>query len=433
MKIILFTALSFMFQLTVSGQNKVICAEVFQGLIATELDVIDQGDFDRSYYRRIESEDFRKYIYKKVVDRDRNQGTNGGSFGIGPFKFRIPSLSNKSDKEITEDVINQLRSIRKTDIDQADESSWLKRFATKFLPAQTRSEVLNSWNECNSGIISLERHKENVRVILAKIKSSTKIQEANIERLTALDHYTHMENLQRLKNENKISERTYKLELARIEAKKTGLFYYIDEKDSKVIDIVLEWRNEVGQGKLVFKEPYIEGATLVNTKSLNGQSFERRKRLRFKRKESAKKVSILLETNYEAIVEYYKDYSNLVELKTMDFKSGTYAGEVRNGLPHGQGVYSWILSVGGKEEWTYEGTFQNGEFVYGEHRLDGALYLQGEFKNFKLHGEGRRYSYFLPSGRLDSEGTWADGKLIEGVYISGTSRIPVKNGVLVQD
>ena len=111
-------------------------------------------------------------------------------------------------------------------------------------------------------------------------------------------------------------------------------------------------------------------------------------------------------------------------VKTINFGNGDrYHGEIRNGQPHGRGVYTW---AGGDQ---YEGDFVNnkrtGRGVYTW--AEGGRY-QGDFVNGKRTGrgvytwaDGGRYQGDFINGKRTGRGveTWPDGRRYEGDFIDG--------------
>lgn len=399
-----------LFQITLFAQNEIICAEVFQAIVATEFNISDQGDMDQSYIKKIESEDFSKHWREAIIDRDRNQGSAGGGFNLFEIiKVDFPTLTNKSDKQTTDRALDEFRQRWKSEINQSNKKSWLKNFASRYLPADARKDILESWDKCIDGSFDLAKHKENVKVELAKIGSDTEITLAKTNSLTSIE-------IQKLYNEDKISERTYKLELARIDASKKGLIYEIDEKDNSTIDIILRWNVPIsGPDEIEITLIDVKGAT-YNKKSLfEGVKFERNKRIRFEK--ISETVSIILETNIEVTIEYYKKSEKILVVDNqIEIIKVTESGEekkyARNGMLLAEGEFvNGKLSGQGvkytKNESTFNfvhksvGTFQNGQLNgYGEvfkngkqhhiHFNNGKLITSGNFKNGLLQGQGTK-------------------------------------------
>ncbi len=83
---------------------------------------------------------------------------------------------------------------------------------------------------------------------------------------------------------------------------------------------------------------------------------------------------------------------------TIKYEGGTYIGEVSNGVPNGQGTYTWS---------------------------DGTKYV-GEYKDGKIHGQGtvtfadgRRYVGQFKNEECDGQGTytWSDGHKLSRIHI----------------
>ena len=115
-----------------------------------------------------------------------------------------------------------------------------------------------------------------------------------------------------------------------------------------------------------------------------------------------------------------------------DSGEGTYTGEIKNGVPHGQGSFEMVKSDNDRA-WTYEGQWENGkitgkgtlvsgDLVYtGTFRdgllngsfkiMDGSvLRYEGMCRNNKLQGKGKLYTR---SGSLLFEGTFKNDMLVE--------------------
>ena len=114
---------------------------------------------------------------------------------------------------------------------------------------------------------------------------------------------------------------------------------------------------------------------------------------------------------------------------TMNYRSGTYKGQWRNGLRYGQGKFTWLNGD------TYDGTWfedkRHGEGVYIWH--DGSKY-KGHYSNGVRSGYG---IYYYTNGTI-YEGTWQSnlkhgianfyykesvnigGRYINNEYVNGT-------------
>lgn len=89
-----------------------------------------------------------------------------------------------------------------------------------------------------------------------------------------------------------------------------------------------------------------------------------------------------------------------VEEGTIDFEGGVYVGELQNGIPHGQGVYTF------PEGHIYVGEFKNGFFYgHGELSFNDNKYV-GEFKDDLFHGRG--ILYFADGDKLECD--WEEGE-----------------------
>ena len=93
-------------------------------------------------------------------------------------------------------------------------------------------------------------------------------------------------------------------------------------------------------------------------------------------------------------------------------KNRWYVGEIKNGLPNGQGRYYQIAG------WKYVGEWKDGKkhgqgtFTY----LDDFGKYVGEFKNDKRHGQGTYYQ-----GEGPFKGEWYEGEFKDGTLWNGAS------------
>ena len=71
-------------------------------------------------------------------------------------------------------------------------------------------------------------------------------------------------------------------------------------------------------------------------------------------------------------------------------KDRKYVGEIENGLPNGQGTYTW--SDGRKCVGEYKDGKPNGQGIFTD--PNGTMYV-GKYKDGKKHGQG---TYTLPDG-----------------------------------
>lgn len=118
----------------------------------------------------------------------------------------------------------------------------------------------------------------------------------------------------------------------------------------------------------------------------------------------------------------------------MDYDSGEgiYTGEIKQGVPHGQGSFTMQKSDNGLS-WSYEGEWENGVIAgegvkkeghytftgsfkgglsdgYCKITDNGILRYEGTCRNGSLHGAGTLYT---KSGRLIFEGTFENDMLVE--------------------
>ena len=82
-------------------------------------------------------------------------------------------------------------------------------------------------------------------------------------------------------------------------------------------------------------------------------------------------------------------------------KDRNYVGEIENGLPNGQGTYTW--SDGRKCVGEYKDGKPNGQGIFTD--PNGTMYV-GKYKDGKKHGQG---TYIKPEGRK-YVGEWKDGE-----------------------
>ena len=84
-------------------------------------------------------------------------------------------------------------------------------------------------------------------------------------------------------------------------------------------------------------------------------------------------------------------------------RTGTYTGEVLDGLPHGTGSYTSANDYG--VGWTYEGEWENGHFSgQGTSTYEDGYVITGYHQNDYLNGEGKEFY----RGVLRYEGTYTD-------------------------
>ena len=98
---------------------------------------------------------------------------------------------------------------------------------------------------------------------------------------------------------------------------------------------------------------------------------------------------------------------------TVEDASGTYTGNLLEGMYHGQGKYVW------KSGDVLEGTFEHGKPTYGTMTFANGDCYTGAFKNWKMHGQGK---YSWTSGDYYA-GTFTDGAFTgygEAFWANGT-------------
>jgi hypothetical protein len=110
-------------------------------------------------------------------------------------------------------------------------------------------------------------------------------------------------------------------------------------------------------------------------------------------------------------------------IRTIETEEGIYRGEIKNGLPHGEGYFEYF-GLG-----SYEGGFAEGEFHgYGVFDVPGFFKYEGEFYEGEYHGygietwaDGDRYEGEWYQGEKHGEGTetWTDGTSYTGSYQDG--------------
>ncbi len=88
----------------------------------------------------------------------------------------------------------------------------------------------------------------------------------------------------------------------------------------------------------------------------------------------------------------------------ISFRGGTYEGELKDGIPHGEGTAYYESGIK-----AYEGEFEDG-LPHGEGKVyyrSGNLGYVGEIKKDIRHGEGTLY---YESGSIWYEGGWKEDK-----------------------
>ena len=109
------------------------------------------------------------------------------------------------------------------------------------------------------------------------------------------------------------------------------------------------------------------------------------------------------------------------DFKTLELSEGTYHGQTRLGMMHGQGRLDF-----------FDGSYYIGHFEAGHLEGYGSFYwpdgrvYQGHFENNKMQGLG---NYYLADGSL-YRGTFAEGQLLSSnsyYYLAGTSPLSRQN------
>ena len=95
-------------------------------------------------------------------------------------------------------------------------------------------------------------------------------------------------------------------------------------------------------------------------------------------------------------------------------KDRKYVGEIENGLPNGQGTYTW--SDGRKYVGEYKDGKPNGQGIFTD--PNGTMYV-GKYKDGKKHGQG---TYIKPEGRK-YVGEWKDGERWNGTLYDKEGKI----------
>ncbi len=88
---------------------------------------------------------------------------------------------------------------------------------------------------------------------------------------------------------------------------------------------------------------------------------------------------------------------------TFGERTGTYTGEVLDGLPHGEGTFSTENEDG--TAWYYEGEWQQGHFSgQGSSVWEDGFIRSGQYRNDNVNGEGKEYW----GGVLRYEGSFSE-------------------------
>ena len=113
--------------------------------------------------------------------------------------------------------------------------------------------------------------------------------------------------------------------------------------------------------------------------------------------------------------EYYQEWYFRPNFKTMELPEGTYHGQTRVSIMHGQGRLDF-----------FDGSYYIGRFDTGRMEGYGSFYwpdgrvYHGYFESNKMEGAG---NYYLADGSL-YRGTFSEGQLLSGVpyyYLAGNS------------
>ena len=104
------------------------------------------------------------------------------------------------------------------------------------------------------------------------------------------------------------------------------------------------------------------------------------------------------------------------------FNDNKYEGEIENGKPHGNGIWTMVNGA------TYVGQFVNGfregfgTFTWSIHAPDGGGVYEGEYKNNRRNGKGIR----TRSDGSKEDGIWKDNKLWNGTIYEKDGTIIIK-------
>lgn len=132
---------------------------------------------------------------------------------------------------------------------------------------------------------------------------------------------------------------------------------------------------------------------------------------------------------------YVKDNLGVISY----YDSRYYEGEIKNGVPHGQGRMVSLL-------FTYEGSFSNGyRNGYGKHMFANGITYEGEYKDSKQTGKGiktwpngNRYEGQFANDKANGTGimTWKTGQKYEGQFVNdqahGLGTMTFETGIICQ-
>lgn len=423
------------------GQN-LDCSKAFELALKTELKIKDKGSFDRSFISRIETEEFREYLNSEYQKRIRGGGTKGGGFKLFGIKLiDLPEIDLDNNKEIDKTEHSKFVSKWKKSINQKNKQDWLKEFATSYLPSSLSEKILYSWDDCNDGIISINKHKENIKVILAQIDkdknqnnndTQIKLQKDNNQttirllenenstviklkeelRQRNLDYYDYLIKYKKLVEEGLADQRSYELEKYRIDAKKRGLIYDIKVRDNTTIDIELDYIKPFAKSpnEVEITKIYLPGLKFNDSQLYEGLTFSSKKTIVISVPSNIEKVDILIETDIEVPIRYYKNLSSNTYKGSKSYTNGKYVGDLVSDTPQGNGTYT-------TKNYIYEGVWENKKMIFAKKKKKtGELIYEGSFKNLKPHGNGTYYYYRNGFTRI-YKGLFENGYIKSGTCI----------------
>ena len=126
---------------------------------------------------------------------------------------------------------------------------------------------------------------------------------------------------------------------------------------------------------------------------------------------------------YGAYHDWTEEISVVYEMdKEGYFPENKFEGEIENGQPNGNGIWTQMDGA------TYVGQFVNGlregvgTFTWSIHSPDGGDVYEGEYKNNRRNGKGKRT---YRDGSI-LEGDWKDNELWDGTKYDKEGNISVK-------